>query len=271
MKATIFAIIAFLYSFSMMAAELEKKVIFLGNPGSGKSALLNAMANKYVAESGLCVGKGLTTKMQIVKIDGFTLIDTPGFADIASEDEVALEIEKSLRQVAYYRLIFVLNLRYGRVMMEDCDTINRILDAINVPSKKFSIIFNRVLEEEREEIFEVPQHYQVFLHIFAQVGLKPSAIKIIDFDPTLSRRKGQFLKLDSALRSFILSDADGFSIICCCKVKKISTESSRRDEIERRRREIEAKALKRRHEELEYRRLQERVRQAESGGGCLIL
>lgn len=274
MTAKIFAILAFLSSVPMTAAAFEKKIIFLGNPGSGKSALLNSVAGKYVAVSGLNAGGGLTTKAHAVKVDEFILVDTPGFADIISEDEIALEIENSLKEPAFYRLIFVLVLRNGRVMKGDCETINRILDAIDVSAKKFSIIFNQVREEEKEEIFDVPERYKEFIQMLeSALRLKPSAVKIIDFDPTLCYREG-FLNLQPALRSFILSDADKFPIVycSCCRqcIKQISTVSSLRRKSERRQREIEALEQKRREEELEYRRLQERVRQAEDEVGCLI-
>ena len=55
--------------------------IFIGNPGNGKSTLLNILCNDAKFKGGYAVGTGLTTVHQRVTIGGITYTDTPGLND----------------------------------------------------------------------------------------------------------------------------------------------------------------------------------------------
>ena len=56
-------------------------VLAVGNPGSGKSTVLNALTGAQNFEAGVSFGSGLTSKLQEVVVNGIRYADTPGVAD----------------------------------------------------------------------------------------------------------------------------------------------------------------------------------------------
>ena len=55
--------------------------IFIGNPGTGKSTLLNFLCNQNVFEGGYTVGCALTSTQKQHTIGHITYTDTPGLYD----------------------------------------------------------------------------------------------------------------------------------------------------------------------------------------------
>lgn len=105
----------------MAAATAETSyTIFVGNPGTGKSTLLNGLANEVIFESGISYVSGLTQVLQIHSIgEGKFIGDTPGLSDATMRKQAATEIEKALKQNGKYRLVFVVKLDSGRVRPDD--------------------------------------------------------------------------------------------------------------------------------------------------------
>ena len=89
-----------------MAAD-RKIVLFVGSPGSGKSTLLNALFGKPVFDAGMswgpCLLDQVTTKLQKESHKGILYIDTPGWND----ENSANEITKALKENGIYHVFFV--------------------------------------------------------------------------------------------------------------------------------------------------------------------
>ena len=56
--------------------------LFIGNPGVGKSTLVNCLAQKVLFKNGISIGSGMTYQMEKEEHDGIVYMDTPGLADI---------------------------------------------------------------------------------------------------------------------------------------------------------------------------------------------
>jgi ribosome biogenesis GTPase A len=55
-------LVAVFYTQIIIAAETKEReiLLFIGNPGVGKSTLINSLISKQVAKSGVSAGSGLT-------------------------------------------------------------------------------------------------------------------------------------------------------------------------------------------------------------------
>lgn len=175
--------------------------LFVGNPGVGKSTLINALKGEIVAQADVSSGGGLTKRCTFYKdsIKNIYYCDTPGLQDIKENRErAAEEIEKALKQNGLYKIIFVLTLQAGRVKPEDVTTINTIMKAIDIPERTYSIIINKLTLKEKKLFREIKNNALIYAQLNNGES-KTTSIYYIDNNSALDREEITILPL---LRDF---------------------------------------------------------------------
>ncbi len=186
-------------------------LLFVGNPGSGKSTIINALAKKNVVNSGFSIGSGLTKDFsQTVHIhEGkqYLLIDTPGLHDIDSMERPAREIENALKLGGNYKIFFVITLEAGRCNDSDLMTIQRILGAINLGEIQYNVIVNKVSRNTKANL--INHDVQDMLK---EISHKAQNIFFIDWDQKLVDENNVFFQLSPEFEKFIYEESKSIFI-----------------------------------------------------------
>ncbi len=194
--------------------ESKRNVVIIGNPGMGKSTIINSIFKRKVSASGLNIGTGLTKDLSRHYLNGITFIDTPGLKDIAMKAHAAKEIQKALDYKNHYKLLFVLTLEGIRIRPDDLDTIRIVMDAIKSNNKSFSIIINKLTRNERrflENNFD--QFKQEAKEAMKEFNYNTNNYLIIDSDPNLDDEDpNSFVKIDSSVMNNIFDHNNYFYI-----------------------------------------------------------
>jgi GTP-binding protein EngB required for normal cell division len=137
--------------------ERRKKVhiVMVGNPGVGKSTILNSLCGDVLFRSGYSRnGEGVTSELQLVNVGAHVFGDTPGLCDLKYREKAAKEIEKLFRAVDRLKLIFVITLESGRIRPADLTTMKLVLDALGVEdlTNRFAIIVNKLSKRAIREL-----------------------------------------------------------------------------------------------------------------------
>lgn len=191
----------------------NEKILFIGNPGVGKSTLINGLVGQKVATAGVKIGSGLTEFFHEYESGGISYLDTPGLEDIEMRKQAAREIEKALKQNGTYRIFFVFTLEAGRIKPADITTIDLVMDAINIARKEFNILINKLNKQEKEKLLGNETDMK---GLYRQITLgrhKTDKIWYIDQDHALADGDKELMDINNDLADFVYRNSSYIKII----------------------------------------------------------
>ena len=115
-------------------------ILVVGNPGAGKSTILNTLLQKAQFKSGASLGVGLTFRFDKFQENGITYMDTPGLCDIERRKQAAEAITMALKQNGIYKVFFVATLEQGRLRPDDVALLKMILESATELTNYYVVI-----------------------------------------------------------------------------------------------------------------------------------
>lgn len=197
--------------------------LFAGNPGSGKSTLVNALIGEVLFKSGVSFGRGLTETFQTETYNGAMYIDSPGLDDAEVKEKAAQEITKALKQNGKYHVFFVVTMESGRVRPADSIAMRLILES--APDiKQYSVIINKVTKPIMDKFEQNPDEFaKVKTCLLAGLPEATNRFFVIPKDENLEDLDDQLMKkLPDGLEEFVRSEPG--MLIQKSDVKDIVTE-----------------------------------------------
>ena len=149
-------------SVMMHCKNIFTDTIALGNPGSGKSTILNSLAGESFFKSGLSIGTGLTSRLDEGSNQNGVFLDTPGLADEKLRTIAGKAIYQALRKDGHYQILFFVTERNGRVLQQDSTTMKLILEAASDIGTDYGIIVNMLPKKVLKKFNE---NFHDFLNI----------------------------------------------------------------------------------------------------------
>jgi hypothetical protein len=195
-----------LHYFTM--SRVRENRLFLGNPGAGKSTLINCLVGAPKLKSGSSWGGGLTQNYQRVDHDGVAYMDTPGLADETIAEQAAHAITTALKQGGTYKLFFLLRLQAGRLVSEDLVTLERVLESIDAGdlNYKFTIVMNSLSQREYQSLLERGEEFKIIKTLINRKYLTESFCFIPHIDE-LEDAADTVVKLPQGVYDFLDKEA----------------------------------------------------------------
>jgi energy-coupling factor transporter ATP-binding protein EcfA2 len=197
-------------------SRIRENRLFLGNPGTGKSTLINCLLGSTQFKSGLSWGGGLTQDYQRFEKAGIAYMDTPGLADETIQVQAAQAITMALKQSGNYKLFFFVRLHNGRVVSEDLVTLERVLDSIEAGdlNYKFTIVINCVGDRQYESLAKRGDEFKTIKTLINRRYLTESFCFVPRIE-ALEERSNAVVELPREVRDFLDNEAPEITVDEC--------------------------------------------------------
>ncbi|GLD97315.1 hypothetical protein PINS_up005999 [Pythium insidiosum] len=190
-----------------MSPYVRENRLFMGNPGTGKSTLINCLVGRTVFQSGLSWGGGLTKDYQKYVTGDIAYMDTPGLADRTILEQAAKAITKALSEPGDYKLFFMVRMQAGRIVSEDLVTVERVLDSIDVPDLKFSILVNNLGRRQYDAMMQFGAEFKKVMALMNQGKYSTPHVCFIPTFRELEESDNQTIELPNTVVEFLESRA----------------------------------------------------------------
>jgi len=199
--------------------------VMIGNPGVGKSTILNGLTGTSSFEAGVAFFGGLTKELGKFTHDGDTYLDTPGLADMELRKEAAAAINQAMKQGGKFKLFFVVTLEAGRFKPDDITTMKLVTESCDdIPEENgFGVIVNKIHPEELQQLHEQKAGRQIMTKMNAHLNKKTLRVHYNVFDTKLAGKKNVQWEVNEDLKMFVESLAP--ITIDASHVKEINTDS----------------------------------------------
>ena len=141
---------------------MSAKIVVIGNPGAGKSTILNGLAGEVLFESGVSIGDGMTYQLDERENARGTFFDTPGLADNTLREAAGKAISTALRKGGNFKILFFVMTEAGRVVRQDVTTLNLVLDAVPEIRNQYGIVINKLPKNVLKQL-KLPGKAGIFL------------------------------------------------------------------------------------------------------------
>jgi GTP-binding protein EngB required for normal cell division len=188
----------------LLGGSPDEIIVFLGNPGAGKSTLCNSIFQQVIFNSGLSFGTGMTTEKQEYIYENKLYIDTPGLDDVEKRLKAAIEIEEALKKNNNYKIVFVATLEDARIKPADLQTINTVCDALKDVDFQYGLIFNKIDELTMELIKESGITIESLRKFLQPLHKQPSSIIHLLKDNRIAGRRNMYFNSSDNNREELL-------------------------------------------------------------------
>ena len=150
----------------MSGQDYQYAILFIGNPGAGKSTMLNCLAGTKLFRSGQSYGEGMTFQLDEKIHNGIKYIDTPGLADQKLREAAGKAISTALKAGGRHKIFFFVRLENGRPVNEDITTMKLVLDSAPEIGQSYGVIIPRITAGVAKGLMNINNWSKVYAGIF---------------------------------------------------------------------------------------------------------